>query len=473
MSSSEYRQERVVCRSRSSQDRPLSSSTASTRKLSPRSRCCFVLLATMLGSPFSELEIDEGRGLVFRAVDPEHRHHRDAPQVDQPLGRQRKAHQPLAQIPLLGDHVHRDEQPHRQQAHHTVRQRETQRRQREGAFGPAGADTKQDGPRLGNTLGPEKHPGDVHQHKGAQTGSGGRQQAARGLQPPGIGLVPEGLHHLKQPVQRAPHHKGGGSAVPQAADQKHDHHVQAGAGGAPAGAAQRDVQIILEPGGQRNVPPAPELLDGAGQIGRVEVLHQPVTQHLRRADGDVGIGGEVAVDLERERHRGHRQRAARGSLVFAVHMVHDHRHPVRNHNLLEQAPAHEQQALLHPVVIKAVPLVELGQQIGGPLDGARHQLGEKADKQRISEGVALGLQIAPVHVDGIAQRLKSVKADAHRQREAERGQQQMPGAGRFQHSGEKAVILEGEQHRKVGQQHPRQRESGKGRPFLPPALDEQ
>ena len=55
------------------------------------------------------------------------------------------------------------------------------------------------------------------------------------------------------------------------------------------------------------MPALPELRNGAGEVGPVKVFHQPEAQHLGRAPGDVGIGGEIAVDLYGEQHRGQQQ----------------------------------------------------------------------------------------------------------------------------------------------------------------------
>ena len=46
------------------------------------------------------------------------------------------------------------------------------------------------------------------------------------------------------------------------------------------------------------MPPAPELGDGAGDVGIVKVLQKVESKHPAKANGHVRIAGEVEVDLE-------------------------------------------------------------------------------------------------------------------------------------------------------------------------------
>ena len=56
-----------------------------------------------------------------------------------------------------------------------------------------------------------------------------------------------------------------------------------------AAAAERDVNIIPEPGGQRDMPPAPEIGDAAGNVREIEVLHKMESEHFSQSDRHVGI----------------------------------------------------------------------------------------------------------------------------------------------------------------------------------------
>src|SRR5690606_20291905 len=93
---------------------------------------------------------------------------------------------------------------------------------------------------------------------------------------------------------------------------------------------------------------------------------------------------------------------------------------VRNDHFLEKSP----QNLSHPVhrqpvMEKSFP-EKLRQQIRSALDRPRHQLREKADESRKCQQIASRLQAPPIHVNGVAQGLKCVKTDAHRENNVQR-----------------------------------------------------
>ena len=71
----------------------------------------------------------------------------------------------------------------------------------------------------------------------------------------------------------------------------------------PRAAAERDVQVVAQPGRQADVPAPPELLEVGAAVRRAEVLRQREAEHLRRADRDVGVRREVEVDLRTRRRR--------------------------------------------------------------------------------------------------------------------------------------------------------------------------
>ncbi len=105
------------------------------------------------------------------------------------------------------------------------------------------------------------------------------------------------LQRQAHAVHAAPEDEGPAGAVPEAAEQHGHDEVHVGAAAALAVAAQRDVQVVAQPARQGDVPAAPEVLDGARRVRRVEVLGQLEAEQQRDADGDVAVGAEVAVDL--------------------------------------------------------------------------------------------------------------------------------------------------------------------------------
>ena len=87
--------------------------------------------------------------------------------------------------------------------------------------------------------------------------------------------------------------------MPDAGEQLHHEQVEDLPLQALAVAAQRDIDILAEPAGKGHVPAPPELGDGTGDIGEVEVLGEIKAQHLAHADGHQGVTGKIKVELER------------------------------------------------------------------------------------------------------------------------------------------------------------------------------
>ena len=207
----------------------------------------------------------------------------------------------------------------------------------------------------------------------------------------------------------APHQEGPVGPVPQPAEQEDDkgvaHHLVLAC---PA-PAKRDIDIVAKPGVERNVPPAPELTYVAREIRVAEVLHQAEPEEARRADGDVGIAREIAVNLEREQHCPYQQRAARQRGVIGEDRVDHDGTAVGDNHLLEQTP----QDAAHPVdrslVIKGAQAVKLRQQVCGALDRPGHKLRKKSDVGEECRDVRGRLKLAAIYINRIAQGLECVE----------------------------------------------------------------
>ena len=102
-----------------------------------------------------------------------------------------------------------------------------------------------------------------------------------------------------------------------------------------------------------------------------------------------------------------------------IHRVHKDGDVIRNDHLFEQAQGKGLDALLEIIQADVPVLVELGNVLPGLDDGAGHQLGEEGDIQRHVHKAFLRANLAPVHIDGIAEGLEGIKADAHRQQDVQ------------------------------------------------------
>ena len=81
-------------------------------------------------------------------------------------------------------------------------------------------------------------------------------------------------------------------------NNEHDQRDDEGGRSALAVAAEGDVQIVLEPVAERDVPAFPEAGGVGGFVGRIEVEREVEAHEHGYAGGDVGVAGEVGIDLE-------------------------------------------------------------------------------------------------------------------------------------------------------------------------------
>ena len=85
-----------------------------------------------------------------------------------------------------------------------------------------------------------------------------------------------------------------------------------------------------------------------------------------------------------------------------------------------------------------------------------HQLRIKADKERVGNQVFLRRDVLSVDVNRIAERLKGVKADSHRQRVVEQRQQQPVLGERREIFHKEIVVFKKEEYREVREDRPGQ-----------------
>src|SRR5476649_476794 len=75
-------------------------------------------------------------------------------------------------------------------------------------------------------------------------------------------------------MEQPPDDEGPRCAMPQSADEHYDHEVDHGACGASAVAADRNIKIVAQKGGERDVPAAPEIREADRGIGEPEIIFE-------------------------------------------------------------------------------------------------------------------------------------------------------------------------------------------------------
>jgi len=257
----------------------------------------------------------------------------------------------------------------------------------------------------GQGFGPEKHPG----HHDHEHGVDMRHQT----RPLGHAFAQrKAFDDRKQAVEHPPNDEIPARPVPQAAQEKHRHQVAVELEGALPIAAEGNIQIVAKPGGQGNVPPAPELLDGPGNIGIIEVFHELEPEHVPKADGHVRVAGKIEINLQgvaqdaEPGHRGGKEFGRNGEDLVRRQGYH-----IGDEHLFAQPddePAYPFGKPLHA----HGSVEQLVRDILIPDDGAGHELGKQRDIQGRRRQGALGRRLPPVNVHDVGNAVEREKRNA-------------------------------------------------------------
>ena len=249
-----------------------------------------------------------------------------------------------------------------------------------------------------------------------------------------------------------PEQEGEVGPVPEAAQHHRDDEVAALLGLTAPVAAERDVEVVAEPARQRHVPAPPELLDGGRGVGAVEVVGEPDPQEHRDADGDVGVPGEVGVDLHRVRPRADEQLPVPVLAGRDEHRVHDRGgQVVRDDHLLEQAAADQPDGpdRVHRLGVPAA--TQLRDELRDADDRSGDQVREEGQVDReVERGDRLLL--TAVDVDDVGDGAEQEERDADRERDLDeqgRGRQPERAQQRDERVDEESVVLEEAEQREV------------------------
>ena len=162
---------------------------------------------------------------------------------------------------------------------------------------------------------------------------------------------------------------------------------------------------------------SPEIAQIRGEVGVVEVEHQPDAEHAGHAARHVRVAAEVEIDLPREGKRRQQQRGRVVQVRHEVDLVHVQGEVVGQRDLLEQANHEQRQAVRHVRHFHTRRLAQLREQVAGAFDGPRHQLREQRHKRRVADEAGFFFHVAAVEVNAVAHGLEDEERDADRQQD--------------------------------------------------------
>src|SRR5688572_24254928 len=88
----------------------------------------------------------------------------------------------------------------------------------------------------------------------------------------------------KGTMEQSPKDKVPTRSMPQSAQKEYGNQVEIVAGGRTTVTTQRNVEVITEPGGQRNMPAAPEFFNRLGDVGIIEIFQEMEAEHSSEPD---------------------------------------------------------------------------------------------------------------------------------------------------------------------------------------------
>ena len=99
-------------------------------------------------------------------------------------------------------------------------------------------------------------------------------------------------------VNTAPEDEIEGCAVPESTEQHGDEQIDVLTELAVTVSAKADVEVVLQPGREADVPTPPEFCDAGRFVGGIEVLRKAESEQQGYTDGHVGVARKVAIDLK-------------------------------------------------------------------------------------------------------------------------------------------------------------------------------
>ena len=240
---------------------------------------------------------------------------------------------------------------------------------------------------------------------------------ARGLI---MAVVPEQfsetlVHAQGKAMHAAPDDEIPRSAVPQAAEQHREEQVEVHAQPPLSVAAERDVEIVAQPGGERDVPAPPEVGDAVALVRCAEVGGDFKAHPQGDADGHVRVTREVAVELQGvavDAEQVFQSAVKRGVVEDARHEV--HADIVRDDAFLKQADDDEPRARAEHLLRDAERLLQLRQEGAGAEDRAGEEGGEERHEEGEVRERPRGGHLPAVHINDITHGLEREERDAHK-----------------------------------------------------------
>ena len=183
---------------------------------------------------------------------------------------------------------------------------------------------------------------------------------------------------------------------------------------AAAVAAERDVDIIAEEAAERHMPAAPELRDGRGYVRQVKVLAVAEAEDAAKANGHIGIAGEIEIDLEHEHQRSEPCADERAVSTAGAQRRNDLARIIGKQDLLGKANDKALRAL-EGRARRGAAVHELPGNLLIAHNGALHHLREHREVEQQIEERTLRLDLTAIDIRHIGDNLEGIERQAEGQ----------------------------------------------------------
>ena len=200
--------------------------------------------------------------------------------------------------------------------------------------------------------------------------------------------------------------------MPNACSCHGDNQVAAGAAYAVTVAAKRDVEIVAEPSGERDVPSMPELREVAAVIGEGKVLAQTDAEHCCNADADVAVAAEIQIDLHGETNKSHQALETRIGIRHGENPVVVLGNVVGHNPLLDDANDNEPQSHVEQTFAEHVLPLDLWEEGLCPGDGACQKEWEEREVEEVFPKADLEAEVTSIDIHRIADGLEGIEGNA-------------------------------------------------------------
>ena len=143
----------------------------------------------------------------------------------------------------------------------------------------------------------------------------------------------------------------------------------------------------------------------------IEILHQLDPEKAGRPASDIGVTGEIGIDLHGEREDSGPD-DGESWMRQGKNLVRNNGNIVRDHELLKEPPKHKSESTAPACRIENPLRSILGQHVPRALDRAGDKLREETNVERVIEQVAFGSDADAVNIDNVGKRLKGVEGQS-------------------------------------------------------------